>query len=135
MTAISKATHEDCLEKLLLSEILNDLLVLHGDVGILLAGVGVIIRGGGAVALVDLTVFKDLLEDLLIDLGTAVRQQNSNQAVSCRLRCTTCTIRLTFGMGIASSDPASPISSSMFLMSTERSATSRSTSQSISLMK
>jgi hypothetical protein len=61
-------THEDDLEEHLLIN-LHELLVPLLDVGGLLAGIGVIILGGGGVIAVMLAPLDDLLENLLIDLG------------------------------------------------------------------
>jgi hypothetical protein len=61
-------THEDDLEEHLLIN-LHELLVPLLDVGSLLAGIGVIILGGGGVIAVMLAPLDDLLENLLIDLG------------------------------------------------------------------
>ena len=61
--------------------------------------------------------FKDLLEDGLVDLRKLERAKAYRRT------------ELTLGIGIASVTASSPISSSMFLIRMERSATARSVDQ------
>lgn len=102
---------------------LHELLVPFIDIGGLFPGIGVVVAGAGRIALVVGAPLDDLLQDRLVDLFPLLANQTVivTEAPGAKKG----EVVLTLGIGIAS--PESPISSSMFLIRMERSATSRST--------
>src|SRR5690606_41514593 len=108
---IAALTYKDDLKQHLLVD-LHVLLVPLVDIGILLAGIIVIVRSWCGIALVMVTPLNDLAENSLIDLDSTLGCHSTYIV--------TMTGKRTLAMGMASS--ISPQSSSMFLMSMLRSA-------------
>jgi hypothetical protein len=98
---------------------LHEFLIPLLNVGGLLAGIGIVIGSSLGIILVMFAPLDNFLQDRLVDLCDSVNRRSERKPKRGGGM-------LTLGIGIADSRSPPPRSSSMFLMSIDRSATSRS---------
>lgn len=119
-------TYQNNLKKHFLVN-LHELLIPLLDICWLLASVGILVGGGGGIVLVVFTPLKDLAEDSVVDLYIFIRKMSIMKSCLRGLWHYSGALEggnvRTLGIGMAWS--ISRQSSNMFLMRTERSATSR----------
>lgn len=109
-------THKDNLKEHFLID-LHKLLVPLINVGSLLSRIRVVIGGRRWIGAMVLAPFNHFVQHRLIDLCSHSQRLHHSEV---------CSGRCTLGIGIASLMASSPISSIMFLIRIDRSATSRS---------